>query len=133
MSDYNVQANFTVGGVLWNVNGNTYADVKQKQEQIVKDAPAFYENLILVEQAARATAAFNKTTDIPAATAAPEVPSNKSEPPPWDGDVQKCACGIPMNDVRGQVYKSGAKAGQPYPADFYAGKDCKNKCKPVKL
>lgn len=44
------------------------------------------------------------------------------------GDIPNCACGIPMNDVRGKTYRGGPKAGQPYPASFYASRDCKAGC-----
>ena len=133
MSDYKVQANATIGGVLFNVNGDNVDELMEQLTNLATVANPIFDNFSALEQAARASSVLKA----PAATTTPDKtdgPATKvSDPPPWDGDVQKCACGIPMNDVRGLVYKSGAKEGQPYPNDFYAGKDCKAKCKPVKL
>jgi hypothetical protein len=129
MSDYKVQANATIGGVLFNVNGDDVDEVMVHLTALSSKSTDVFDLFSSVEQAARASSVLKAPVEKPT----PEVATNKSEPPPWNGDVQKCACGIPMNDVRGLVYKSGAKEGQPYPNDFYAAKDCKNKCKPIKL
>lgn len=76
-------------------------------------------------EAVNVIAAASKATAVKANI---EKPASRSSAEPGS---KNCACGIPMNDVRGDHYKSGEKKGQPYPYDFYP--TCKTKetgCKP---
>lgn len=94
-------------------------DLQKLLAEVGALAPAFVEAVNVVSSAGSAAKAKANI----------ERPAGKPSEEP--GPARKCKCGAPMNDVRGQTYKSGEKKGQPYPNDFYP--TCKTKetgCKP---
>lgn len=101
------------------VEADTVDDLNKALAEVGALAPAIVDAVNVIASAGAAQKA-KANIDRPAGAASAEP-----------GPAKKCKCGLPMNDVRGQTYKSGAKQGQPYPNDHYP--TCKTKetgCKP---
>jgi hypothetical protein len=101
------------------VEAETVDELNKALAEVGALAPVLVDGINVVASAGKATAA-KANIDRPAGAASAEP-----------GPAKKCKCGSPMNDVRGKTYKSGAKAGQPYPNDWYPTcKTAETGCKP---
>ena len=119
---------FYAGGLRFELETETADDLQTQAAELASSAPKTIESLAAVVQAGLAVEAFKKDTS---GTVPPKPPVNRGTQP-GKSDVPNCKCGIPMTDVRGKTYKTGAKQGQPYDYSFYRSNDCKAKCEAVK-
>jgi hypothetical protein len=116
-----IEIEFTLGGVSFK------ADNLEDLTEIAGNAPEVFKRVQEVKQAGIATSVISAQ----ASKETPDVLVTESTGPNSDG-VPSCKHGK-MTDLRGKVYQTGDKKGEPYPESFYcnAPKDTpyKEKCK----
>lgn len=107
---YAVQVNPTIGGVLWNVRGDTAEEFKNTIDYLSEHASDLQDALAVLQQAGLANQAV--------AASAPVV--NPGTPPPavGSGGNPSCSQHGPMEDKAGAVTKNG----QPYRHRYYCSK-----------
>lgn len=118
-----------LGDGLVTVRAASIEEMDEQIKKVVEKSGDWAAAAKLVKAAFGITAA--STDAKPASTGQGKTYSRTSKPgskPAASGDVPFCACGIPMNDVRGKFYTKGPKQGQPYPNSFYPSRDCQGGC-----
>ena len=128
MSDYKVQANATIGGVLFNVNGDSADEVLAHLKTLAAAAPEVFTHFNALSDGAKASQVFAAR----ASTATPDVAVNASTPPPAAAapagppaaGTPSCVHG-PMKDCLGMT----TKAGNLYKNRYYCTDQGPTKCK----
>lgn len=103
-SEYKVQANVTVAGVLFNVNGDSTEEAVDNLCKLDEKGPAIFQAVASLNQAALAAEVFGKNAEAPS-TFKSSGGGNGSAPPARSSSIPQCDHGD-MKDLSGKGYKN---------------------------
>lgn len=108
MTEYAVQVNPTIGGVLYNIRGETAEQFKDTLSFLADNASDIQDALAVLQQAGLANQVASTLPN----------PTNPGTPPPGSGSLPElptCPLHGPAKDMAGKTTKAGA----PYKYRFY--------------